>query len=75
MEYQKITNLLNKTNDQLLKYSAREWVQVNDVSNGMPYIKHLDKLNYTLVKETVTIPVAGSDAAIANNILKWCTIH
>ena len=34
-EYQNIANLLNKTKDQPSKFRTREWVKVNDVSNGM----------------------------------------
>ena len=34
-EYQNIANLLNKTKDQPSKFRTSEWVEVNDVSNGM----------------------------------------
>ena len=33
MEYQKITNLLEKTNDQPLEFGTREWIEVNGDSN------------------------------------------
>ena len=34
MEYQKIANLLESTSDNLSKFRARNWVEINDESRG-----------------------------------------
>ena len=34
MEYQKISNLLESTSDNLSKFKARNWVEINDESRG-----------------------------------------
>ena len=34
MEYQKIVNLLESTSDNLSKFKARNWIQINDESRG-----------------------------------------
>ena len=36
MEYQKITNLLNKTNDQSLKLRTRQWVEMIRIIRRTP---------------------------------------
>ena len=70
MEYQKIANLLESTSDNLSKFRARNWVEINDESRGN-YAKttrlrsnlfdYAD--SYILVKGTITITGAGDDAA------------
>ena len=35
MEYQKIKNLLDNTTNQLCKFRTRNWVEINDVPQGM----------------------------------------
>ena len=34
MEYQKISNLLESTSDNLSKFRTRNWVEINDESRG-----------------------------------------
>ena len=34
MEYQKIINLIDDTTNQWSKFSARDWVELNDESKG-----------------------------------------
>ena len=34
MEYQKISNLLERTSDNLSKFRTRNWVETNDESKG-----------------------------------------
>ena len=34
MEYQKISNLLESASDNLSKFRARNWVEINDESRG-----------------------------------------
>ena len=34
MEYQKIANLLENTSDNLSKFRARDWIEINDESSG-----------------------------------------
>ena len=76
MEYQKISNLLESTSDNLSKFRIRNWVEINDESRGnyrngdirfkttmlrSNLCDHAD--SYMLVKGTITITVAGDDAA------------
>ena len=74
MEYQKITNLLDNTSNQPSKFTARNWVEINDESRGT-YTSNKIKFKttmltsnlcdyadaYILVKETITITGAGND--------------
>ena len=76
MEYQKIKNLLDKTNDQPSKFRTREWVEVCDDSNRIYQTSKQIKLyismlklslcdfsnKYILVKISITITVAGAGA-------------
>ena len=34
MEYQKVTNLLNRASSQLSKFRAKNWVEINDDIRG-----------------------------------------
>ena len=34
MEYQKITNLLDKTSDNVPKFITKKWIEVHDQSGG-----------------------------------------
>ena len=74
MEYQKITNFLESTSDNLSKFRTRNWVEINDESRGN-YAKFKFKTtmlrsnlfdyadSYILVKGTITITgSAGSPA-------------
>ena len=74
MEYQKIINLLGNTANQLSKFITKNWIEINDQSNGT-YNTNSDirfenatltpSLGdaYILLKETITITRAGNDAA------------
>ena len=47
MEYQKISNLLESTSDNLSKFTTRNWVKINDKSREIMQIVILDlKLQY-----------------------------
>ena len=35
MEYQKIINLLDNTQDQLYKFITESWIEINDKSRGV----------------------------------------
>ena len=74
MEYQKISNLINKTTDQPSKYQTEKWIKINDQSNGN-YNNNDIKINtkmlrsklcdyaeaYILVKGTITVVVDPAD--------------
>ena len=75
MEYQKISNLLESTSDNLSKFRTRNWVEINDESRGnyansdIRFKTTMLRSNlcdyadlYILVKGT-TITGAGDDAA------------
>ena len=76
MEYQKITNLLESTSDNLSQFRTRNWVETNDDSRGTytnadikfkttmlksDLCQYADA--YTFVKGTITITGAVDDAA------------
>ena len=76
MEYQKIANLLESTSDNLSKFRASSWVEINDESRGnygnsdirlkttMLRSNLCDYADsYILVKGTITITGARDDAA------------
>ena len=75
MEYQKISNLLQSTSDNLSKFRTRNWVEINDESRGnyansdirfkttMLRSNLCDYVDSILVKRTITIIGAGDDAA------------
>ena len=76
MEYQKISNLLESTSDNLSKFRTRNWVETNDESRGnyansdIRFKTTMLRSNlcdyadsYTLVKETITITGAGDHTA------------
>ena len=76
MEYQKISNLLESTSDNLSKFRTRNWVEINDESRGnyansdIRFKTTMLRSNlcdyadsYILVKGTITITEAGDDAA------------
>ena len=77
MEYQKISNLLESTSDNLSKFRTRNWVKINDESRGnyansdirfkttmlrSDLCDYAD--SYILVKGTITITGPGDDAAV-----------
>ena len=75
MEYQKISNLLESTSDNLSKFRTRNWVEINDDSRGT-YTNADIKFKTTMLKSdlcdyadayiffkgTITITGAGADA-------------
>ena len=76
MEYQKISNLLESTSDNLSKFRTRNWVEKNDESRGnyansdIRFKTAMLRSNlcdyadsYILVKGTITTTGAGDDAA------------
>ena len=76
MEYQKISNLLESTSDNLSKFRTRNWVEINDESRGNYTNSDIRSKttmlrsnlcdyadSYILVKGTITITGAGDDAA------------
>ena len=76
MEYQKISNLLESTSDNLSKFRTRNWVEINDESrryytnSNIRFKTTMLRSNlchyadsYILVKGTITITGAGDDAA------------
>ena len=76
MEYQKISNFLESASDNLSKFRTRNWVEINDESRGnyansdIRFKTTMLRSNlcdyadsYILVKGTITITVAGDDAA------------
>ena len=77
MGYQKITNLLDNTSNQLSKYGTKYWIEKNDQSSGvyntnsdtifktkMPKSRLCDHSDaYILVKGTIGITREGADAA------------
>ena len=75
MEYQKITNLLESTSDNLSKFRMKNWVEINDDSRGtytnanIKFKSTMLKSNlcdyadaYIFVKGRITITGAGDDA-------------
>ena len=75
MEYQKISNLLESTSDNLSKFRTRNWVEINDESRGnyansdIRFKTTMLRSNlcdyadsYILVKGTITITGAGANA-------------
>ena len=77
MEYQKIINLLDNASNQPSKLRTKNWVEKNDESRGRYCVNDQIKIKttmlssslcdysdaYILVKGTITITVAGADAA------------
>ena len=75
MEYEKISNLLESTSDNLSKFRTRNWVEINDESRGNYTNSDIrfkttilrsnlcDYANsYILVKGTITITGEGDNA-------------
>ena len=76
MEYQKIANLLDTASNQPSTFRTRNWVEINDesrgtyTSNNIKFKTTMLRSNlfdyadaYILLKGTITITDAGSDAA------------
>ena len=83
MEYQKITNLLDDTTNQLSKFRTKNWVEINDESKGRCYNSNIRfkasiiRSNlcdysdaYIFVKGTITVPNTEDAGAAANNYNK-----
>ena len=77
MEYQKISNLLESTSDNLSKFRTRNWVEINNESRGnyansdIRFKNTMLRSNlcdyadsYILVKGTISITGAGVDTAV-----------
>ena len=60
MEYQKITNSLESTSDNLPKFRTRNWVEINDESRGN-YANSDIRFKTTMLR--ITNIDAGDDAA------------
>ena len=52
MEYQKISNLLENTSDNLSKFRTRNWVEINDDSRGT-YTNADIKFKSTMLKSNL----------------------
>ena len=77
MEYQKIINLLDNTPNQLTKFRRKNWIEINNDSNGLyntnSQIKFKTSIlrsslcdysnTYILVSGTITVTGAGADDA------------
>ena len=76
MEYEKISNLLESTSDNLSKFRTRNWVEINDESRGsytnsdIRFKTTMLRSNlcdyadsYILAKGTIIMAGAGDDAA------------
>ena len=83
MEYQKITNLLDDTTNQLSKFRRRNWVEINDESKvkysnrNIRFKTSMIKSNlcdysdaYILVKGTITVPNMAAATVAVNNTNK-----
>ena len=83
MEYQKITNLLDDTTNQLSKFRTKNWVEINDESKGRCYNSNIRfkasiiRSNlcdyseaYIFVKGTITVPNTEDAGAAVNNYNK-----
>ena len=84
MEYQKIINLLDNTSNLPSKLKTKNWVEINDESQGtynkdnqiryktsMLRSSLCDYSNaYTLVKETITVANTAAAALATNNLNK-----
>ena len=71
MEYQKISNLLESTSDNLSKLRTRNWVEINDesINDDIRFKTTMLKSNlcdyadsYILVKGTITVNGEGDNA-------------
>ena len=84
MEYQKLINLLDDTTNKPSKFRAKNWVNINDKSQGTHNV-HSDikskasmiRLNlcdysdaYIHVKATITVPNTATPAVSVNNTNK-----
>ena len=77
MEYQKIANLIDNASNQLSKFRAKNWVEINDESRGTFNVNNQIKFKTTMlkfslcnysdayiaVKGKITITVRGADVA------------
>ena len=77
MEYQNTANLIDDTSNQPSKFRTKNWVEINDESRGTYNVNSQIKFKttmlkstlcdysdvYILVKGTITITGAGTDAA------------
>ena len=53
MEYQKIINLLENTPNRLSKFSTRNWVEINDESNGTYGTGNLIRFKTSMIKSSL----------------------
>ena len=53
MEYQKITNLLDNTSNQLSKFRTKNWIEINYESRGAYNVNSQIKLKTTMLKSSL----------------------
>ena len=53
MEYQKITNLLDNTLNQLSKFRTKNWIEINDQSRGVYSTSSDIRFKSTMLKSSV----------------------
>ena len=53
MEYQKITNLLDNTLNQLSKFRTKNWIEINDQSRGVYSTSSDITFKSTMLKSSV----------------------
>ena len=53
MQYQKMKNLPNKTNDQPSKFRTRDWVKINDILNEIYEISKQIELCTSMLKSSL----------------------
>ena len=84
MEYQKISNLLDDASDKISKFRTKNWVQINDESNGTYDVGDEIKFKTTMLKSnlcdysdayihirgTITVNSTAVEGAAANNTNK-----
>ena len=88
MEYQKILNLLDNTQNEPSKLRTRNWVEINDESWEMYNMSNEIKFKtsvirsicnysdaYIYAKRTITVPITGTAAAPANKNRKVVFIN
>ena len=81
MEYQKISNLLDDASNKISKFRTKNWVQINDESNGTYDVGDEIKFKTTMLKSnlcdysdayihirgTITVNSTAVEGAAANN--------
>ena len=55
MEYQKIVNLLDNTQNEESKFKTRNWFEINDESQGTLNASNQTKFKTTLIKYVIIV--------------------